>query len=117
MTNAIPIDEIKQEITEKWEEASEIRFIEREFTFDHTESNKRFQFLPLSFQLELSPEARREIIGRFIGKKGENLRTSALTGVRGTSRAQPSKSNSVPIASMELTSDDRWHPKRNRRGK
>ncbi|CAF4909581.1 unnamed protein product, partial [Rotaria sp. Silwood1] len=74
MTNAIPIDEIKQEITEKWEEASEIRFIEREFTFDHTESNKRFQFLPLSFQLELSPEARREIIGRFIGKKGENLR-------------------------------------------
>ncbi|CAF3539989.1 unnamed protein product [Rotaria sp. Silwood1] len=304
MTNAIPIDEIKQEITEKWEEASEIRFIEREFTFDHTESNKRFQFLPLSFQLELSPEARREIIGRFIGKKGENLRSledkynirvhiikgsfnekyfrklievqeksekqdqnnlddlyvfitkknksimdlipinevkeeiikkwkeasidpsdldepfhflplafesgvslrkrrrktgrfigkngqnlralndkyniqvqivdrssskkvrkklaevqdkdnldklcllimsknksktdmipiheikqkiiekwkngdvaSALTGVRGTSRAKPSKSNSVPIASMELTSDDRWHPKRNRRGK
>ncbi|CAF3770503.1 unnamed protein product [Rotaria sordida] len=74
MTDAIPIDEIKREITEKWEEASEIGFIEKEFTFDHTESNKRFQFLSLPFESEVSLETRNDIISRFIGKKGENLR-------------------------------------------
>ncbi|CAF5022337.1 unnamed protein product, partial [Rotaria sp. Silwood1] len=71
--DVIPIDEIKREITEKWEEASEIRFIEKEYTFDHAESSKRFQFLCLPFESEVSMEARKDIIGRFVGKKGEHL--------------------------------------------
>ncbi|CAF4215324.1 unnamed protein product [Adineta steineri] len=64
------MDEIKQQLNAKWEEASEFEFIRKELSFDHND----FQFVCLSFESKLSFHERREIIGRFIGKKGENLR-------------------------------------------
>jgi transcription antitermination factor NusA-like protein len=67
---AIPIDKIKQEIDEIWEEASETRLIQKQFTFDQNQ----FQFVSLSFESGLSSEDQSDITGRFIGKKGENLR-------------------------------------------
>ncbi|CAF3889593.1 unnamed protein product [Rotaria sp. Silwood1] len=73
MTDVIPIDEIKRDMTEKWKEAHEIRFMEKEFTFNHTESTRRFQFLSLPFESGVSLEARHDIISHFTGKKGENL--------------------------------------------
>ncbi|CAF1180607.1 unnamed protein product [Adineta steineri] len=64
------IDEIQQEINEIWNESSETRFIEREFSFNHN----RFQFVHLSFASKHSMEERPKIIGQFIGQKGVNLR-------------------------------------------
>ncbi|CAF1428630.1 unnamed protein product [Adineta steineri] len=70
-TDTISMDEIKQELNAKWKEASEFEFIQKELSFDHN----HFQFVCLSFESERSLHERREIIGRFIGKKGENLRS------------------------------------------
>ncbi|CAF1372618.1 unnamed protein product [Adineta steineri] len=69
-TDTISMDEIKQELNAKWKEASEFEFIQKELSFDHN----HFQFVCLSFESKLSLHERREIIARFIGKKGENLR-------------------------------------------
>jgi len=69
MTDTIPIQKIKEDINEQWEEASEIGFIRKQFTFDQNQ----FQFVTLSFDSNLSLEERHEIMGRFIGKDGEHL--------------------------------------------
>jgi transcription antitermination factor NusA-like protein len=44
--------------------------IQKQFTFDQNQ----FQFVSLSFESGLSSEDQSDITGRFIGKKGENLR-------------------------------------------
>ncbi|CAF1372576.1 unnamed protein product [Adineta steineri] len=69
-TDTISMDEIKQELNAKWEEASEFEFIRKELFFDHN----HFQFVCLSFESELSLHECRKIIGRFIGKNGEHIR-------------------------------------------
>lgn len=70
ITERIPIEKLTEEINEKWEESSEVRFIQKQFTF----SQNQWQFVSLSFESNLSVDERRDAIGRFIGKKGEYLR-------------------------------------------
>ncbi|UJR18169.1 hypothetical protein I4U23_005069 [Adineta vaga] len=67
--NTIPFSVMRQDIIKKWEETSEVRFIQREFTFDHNS----FEFISLSFDSEFSMEARHYITGCFIGKNGQHL--------------------------------------------
>ncbi|CAF1391606.1 unnamed protein product [Adineta ricciae] len=70
-TDATLIDELEQEINERWEEASEFRFIQREFTFDDKD---QFQFVCLPFKLTLLLKESRRLMSRFIREKGEYLR-------------------------------------------
>ena len=72
-TNTIPTDEIKEEIMEKWNETSDMRCVEKDFALDPTESEKPFQYMNLSFGRQPTMLERRQRIGRFIGRKGENL--------------------------------------------
>ncbi|CAF1108961.1 unnamed protein product [Adineta ricciae] len=71
-TDIIPFDEIEQEISEKLEEASKFRFIQKEFTFDE---KGQFQLVCLPFELTLSSEEICRTVRRSIMKKGENLRS------------------------------------------
>lgn len=67
ITERIPIEKLTEEINEKWEESSEVRFIQKQLTFDQNQ----LHFVSLSFESNLSDDERRDAIGRFIGKKGE----------------------------------------------
>ncbi|CAF0816864.1 unnamed protein product [Adineta steineri] len=70
MTDTILMNEIKQELNKKWEEASEFEFIQKKFSFHHN----HFQFVCLSFESKLSMHERRKIVGRFIGKNDQHIR-------------------------------------------